>query len=46
VLAKGGDMAALRRASELLDGLPALNRRRLLASYMEHMAATKRALRR
>jgi hypothetical protein len=26
-------MAALQRASELLDGLPALNRRRLLASY-------------
>jgi hypothetical protein len=37
-------MAALKRASELLYGLPALNRRRLLASYMEHMAATKRAL--
>jgi hypothetical protein len=43
-LAEGGDVVALRRAKELLDGLPALNRRRLLASYAEHMAATKRAL--
>jgi hypothetical protein len=37
-------MAALQRASELLDGLPALNRRRLLARYADHMAATKKAL--
>jgi hypothetical protein len=44
VVAEGGDVAALRRASELLDKLPALNRRRLLASYAEHMAATKKAL--
>jgi hypothetical protein len=34
--AEGGDAAALSLAHELLDRLPALNRRRLLASYADH----------
>jgi hypothetical protein len=36
--AEGGDQDVLRLAHELLDRLPALNRRRLLASYAEHVA--------
>jgi hypothetical protein len=36
--AESGDQGALRLAHDLLDRLPALNRRRLLASYAEHVA--------
>jgi hypothetical protein len=41
--AEAGDQGALRQARELLDRLPALNRRRLLASYAEHVALRRRS---
>jgi hypothetical protein len=42
--AERGDDDALRRAQELLDRLPALNRRRLLASYAAQARFTSRTL--
>jgi hypothetical protein len=44
VIAGRGDDAALRQAHVLLEGLPALNKRRLLASYAQHVAFAKKAV--
>jgi hypothetical protein len=44
VIAGRGDDAALRQAHDLLEGLPALNKRRLLASYAQHVVFAKKAV--
>jgi hypothetical protein len=41
--AEAGDLAARQRAQELIDQLPALNRRRLLASYGDLARPLKKA---
>jgi hypothetical protein len=44
VIAGRGDDTALRQAHDLLDELPALNKRRLLASGAQHVVFAKKAV--